>query len=224
MLSTTERMAFDARFAALAAVDQHSVIAEGDRHAHSIKDVGAGGVIRVSGETFVVKSTATYTETNDSYKKPKKGAYQVTELVLFSLKTGNTRYIEWVVDDELEVSFTDRKLSTSEMNRYLQDDEGQPFDIDEDIDEACENKWAVMFKSKTYDFDSWWSFIYQASDGRSEKGCMYEFGSKELGWLTVEGWDDKGKWDYEGYLSADISPSIVEVIVVGGDVVAKAAA
>lgn len=214
-MGSSERRTFDARFALLGSIDPATVIAINDRHAHSIEGVGIGGVLRIGGEEFVVEKTAVVTETTDKYKK-KKGAYVSTELVMRSLKTGELRYIDWAIDDEIEISFTARKLEADEMNRRLHDDEGQPFDIDEDIDEACERKWPIMFDRKTYPFDDWWSFIYESSDGRQERGCMYEFGSKSKGWLTIEGWKDaEGKWDYEGYLSDDIVPGSIEVISTG---------
>ena len=213
MLEPTERRGYDAQFAALFSIDPGLVIAESDRHAKSIKDVGIGGVIRFDRKVYVVQKTATYTETNEKYTKDK--GYIATELVLFCLATGETHYIEWAEDDGLEISFVERKLTKNEMNRRLHDDEGQPFDIDEDIDEACEKGWGIMFDRRLYDFDDWWPARFDSSDGRSHQAYIYEFGSEEVGWLSIEGWKDGKGWDYEGYLSQTVSEREVEIISLG---------
>jgi hypothetical protein len=215
MLQSTERASFDARFNTLWGIDASSILPQRDRASHDITNVKAGGVIKIGGEVFVVTSTATYTETNDKYTKDK--GYVSTELVLYSLKSGKTHYLDWDVDDEISVSFTELKLSSSDMNHRLRDDEGQPFDINKDVDEACERKWPVMFDRKNYDFDDWWAFRFDSSDGRSEVGYMYEFGSKQTGWLTIEGWKDGKKWEYEGYFSRDLPPASIEVLSVGSN-------
>lgn len=214
MLKSPERRGFDAKFAALFSIDPDSVIAESDRHAKSIKDVGIGGVIRFDRKVYVVQKTATYTETKEDYSAKKK-PYVATELVLFCLATGETHYIEWAEDDGLNISFVERKLTKDEMNRRLHDDEGKPFEIDEDIDEACENKWGIMFDRRLYGFDDWWPARFDSSDGRSYKAYLYEFGSDEIGWLTIEGWKDGKGWDYEGYLSQTVSEREVEIISLG---------
>ncbi len=213
MLSTTERASFDARFATLFAIDPTSIIKIDDRHATTIDKVGVGGVIRLGGEVFVVQKTATYVEIDE--KTDKDGDYTVTELVLLSLKTGETRYLEWSIDDEIEISFTERKLSTAELNRELRDDEGNAFDVDEDIDECANNGWGIRLNGRTYHYDDDYSVRYAASDGRSGKVTMYEFGDDSVGWLTIEAWKGNSGWEYEGYLSKTISNNAIEVLSVG---------
>lgn len=213
MLGTAERMAFDARFAVLNAINPHSVIATGSRHAFTLDKVGEGGVLRVAGEVFVVQKTATYTETND--KGTKDRDYVVTELVLFSLKTGETRYIEWSLDDHLDISFTERKLTKAELNRQLADDEGHPFDVDEDIDECVEQGWSICLNGKEYPYDDDWACRFRSSDGRTHNAYLYEFGSDEVGWLTIEAWQDGKEWEYEGYLSRTIPSNAIEIISIG---------
>lgn len=208
-----ERSGFDKRLAAIRTVKPQAVIPADNRYQYDLSHVGIGGVLKINGEVFVVKSTATYTETNDKHTKDKD--YVATELVLFSLRTGETRYIEWEIDDELEISFTERKLSTIEVRNRLRDDEGEAFDIDEDIDECVEEGWPVMFDGVEYPYDDDWACRYNSSDGRSFNAYIYEFGSEDVGWLTVEGWEDGDNWDYEVYLSRNISPSEIEVISLG---------
>jgi hypothetical protein len=213
MLGTAERMAFDARFAVLNAVDPQLVIAKSERHAFTLDKVGEGGVLRIAGEVFVVQKTATYAETNE--KGTKERGFVSTELVLFSLKTGETRYLEWSLDDHLDISFTERKLSKVELNSHLRDDEGASFDVDEDIDECADNEWSLRFNGKEYPYDDDWTCRFSSSDGRQHVAHLYEFGSDEVGWLTIEAWQDGKGWEYEGYLSHSIPSNAIEVISTG---------
>ena len=216
MLDQTERSAFDARFAALWSVDATAVIPQAARHAVSVTEMKSGGMLRIGVEVFVVTKTATNTEMDDKFKKKKD--YVVTELVLFSLQTGETRYLEWVVDDGVEISLTERKLSQKEISQRLTYDDGEVIDID-DIDEIAEKKWEIVFQGKTYDYDDDWPAQYQSSDGRVSMVYFYEFGDAKTGWLTVEAWSSDGKesgaWEYEVYVSRDLSPSQIEVLVTG---------
>jgi hypothetical protein len=216
MLEQAERSRFDARFAALWQIKPEAVIPNHDRHAASLAEVGVGGVVRIAGNVYVVTKTATYTETDDKYKK--RLDYVVTELVLFSLKTGETRYIEWAIDDELEISFTERKLTKAEIGQRLKYDDGEVVDLD-DMDEVVDKEWEVVFAGTTYDYDDDWPARYAASDGRTGFVYFYEFGDSTKGWLTLEAWSNDGKeggtWEYEVYLSHDLSASAVEIISKG---------
>lgn len=220
MLTPGERRRFDARFSKLWEIDPTSIIPQRERHQASIMDVKIGGVIRLKGAVYVVTKTATYTETNDKYTKDKE--YVATELVLFSFKTGETHYLEWAVDDEVDISFVERKLTKDELNRRLRDDEGAAFDVDDDIDECAEREWGVQFNRRLYDYDDDWACRYDDSDGRSYQAYIYEFGSDVVGWLTIEAWKDGSNWEYEGYLSETIAEDDVEVVSTGSRV-AKAA-
>ena len=209
MLSTIERASYDARFATLFAIDPRTIIKMSDRHAATIDKVGVGGVIRIGGETFVVQKIAKYVETNEEGTKDLD--YNVTELVLLSLKTGETRYIEWSVDDEIEISFTERKLSAPELARELRGLDGDTVDIDEEIDDID----GFRFNGRDYAYDDDYPCRYSASDGRSGKATMYEFGSDEVGWLTIEAWKNGDEWEYEGYLSRALPARSIEVISIG---------
>ncbi len=216
MLEQAERSRFDARFSALWSIKPETVIPAQNRHAASLDEVGIGGVVRIAGNAYVVTKTATCTETDDTFKKNK--SYVVTELTLFSLRTGETRYLEWAVDDEFEISFTERKLTKAEVGQRLRYDDGEVVDLD-DMDEIVEKEWEVVFAGTTYDYDDDWAARYKASDGRTGFVYFYEFGDSSTGWLTVEAWSDDGKeggaWEYEVYLSHDLPASSIEIISKG---------
>lgn len=214
MLADAERRAFDARFARLWGINPQNVIPPASRHAVSIEGVGKGGVLRFNGELYVVEGMATYVETDSQYKAKTNGDV-VTELVLFSLKNGVTRYLEWVKDDGVEISFTERKLTRAEIGNRLQYDDGESVDLD-DMDEVIEKEEDIVFMGTTYPYDDDWASRYESSDGR--KGCVYfyEFGDPNVGWLTVEAWSENGReeggWEYEAFLSHDVPPTLIEVI------------
>lgn len=211
------RTDFDARFAA--AQEIANVIPARQRHTKSIKDVGKGGVIRLDGEVFVVKETATYTETKGDYTPKSAGkAYVSTELVLFSLRTGETRFIEWGVDDVLEVSFTERKIPNRELRGRLKYDDDEAVYLS-DADEIVKQKWDLIFNRQTYSYEDDWPCLFSSTDGREYFAYMYEFEDEDSHQLTIEAWsddgDENGDWDYEVYLSRGIPPTEVEVISTG---------
>lgn len=170
-------------------------------------------MLKVGNEVYVVQQTATYTETNNKHTKDR--GYVATELVLFSLKTGEIRFIEWAKDDFLEISFTERKLKRTELQGSLCDDEGAPFDIDEDIDECAENEWGLRLNGDLYPYDDDWACRFVSSDGREHEAHLYEFGSDEVGWLTIEAWRDGKGWEYEVYLSNPVPERAIEIVSLG---------
>lgn len=216
-LSTAERMEFDRRIAQIRQIDPSAVIEKSERSRLDLRRVKAGGVIRFGGKTYRVTKTATYTETNDRFEKRKN--YVVTEFVLFCLENGETRYLEWEFDDELEVSLTERKIPNRELGRALTYDDGEIVDLD-DIDEIVEKEWELVFHGKTYDYDDDWSALYESSDGRTFCVFLAEFGDDDVGWLTVEAWSEDGKeegdWEYELYLSLNLSAASIEILSYGG--------
>lgn len=215
MLKNAERRAFDARFSALWSIDATSILPQSARHGASITEVKKGGVLRIKNEVFVVQATATLTETDDAFKKMKD--YVSTELVLFSLATGETRYLEWDRDDVVGVSFTERKLSKNDVSRSLKYDDGEFVDLD-DFDEIIEEEEDLRFDGENYVYDDDWPALFVSSDGRTGKVYIAEFGDEMTGWLTIEAWWQEGtkdQWDYEVYLSFDLRHSDLEVISTG---------
>lgn len=210
MLKNPERTSFDARFARLYSIDAQTILTQQLRHSYTIDKVGLGGVMRIGGETYLVQKTAVYKELSENRKKTLD--YTVTELVLIALHTGAIRYIEWAIDDELEISFTERKLSTGDLNSQLRHADGSTLDIDEEIDDLEDG---LLFNGQTYRYEDDWPCHYTSSDGRSHQATIYEFGSDRIGWLTIEAWGEGEEWEYEGYLSETIHPTSIEVLSTG---------
>jgi hypothetical protein len=212
MLDTGERQRFDLRLAEIRKIKPADIISPGSRAQSSIKDVGLGGVIRLDRKTFRVVATSTYRETDDSFRREKQ--YLVTELTLFCLETGETHFIEWAIDDTLEICFTTRELSAKELCY----DNKERVSLD-DIDEMAEEEEILVLDGATYNYDDDWSAKWRASDGRSSCVFMVDFKSNR-GWITIESWSDDGSedgdWDYQAFHSVDIAPTSIEVVAPGG--------
>jgi hypothetical protein len=212
MLDTSERQRFDLRFAEIRQIDPAKIILPAERSRHSIKDVGVGGVLRFEGKNYRVTATGVYRETDDSFRREKQ--YFVTELTLFCLENGETHFIEWEIDDRLEVCFTTRELAAKAL--CYDNREAVSFD---DMDEMAEEEETLVLDGVTYDYDDDWSAKWRASDGRSSCVFMVEFGNARAGWITIEGWSDDGEengdWEYQAFHSVDVAPTSIELISLG---------
>lgn len=212
MLDIGQRQRFDARFAEIRRIDPARLIRREKRAQYSIRDVGPGGVLRFDGKNLRVTATSVYRETDDLFRREKN--FCVTELTLFCLETGATHYMEWEIDDQLEICWTTRELSAKEL-KY---DNGEPVDFD-DADEMADEEETLVFDGTTYDYDDDWSARWQASDGRSACVFMIDFGSERTGWITIESWsddgDENGGWDYQAFHSVAVEPSSIEILSLG---------
>jgi len=221
-LSIQERTNFDQRFHHIRAIDPESVIPTGQRSGHDLSQVRKGGVFSYAGNTYRVTAVATYTETKDDFK-PKKNPDVATELTLFCLETAQTHYIEWLRDDELEIYFTERKISRKQLGTHLKYDDGEVVDLD-DMDEVAEKEWELFFDGEEFPYDDDGAAMFRSDDGRESHVYSYDFGDEDRGrWLTVEAWTDDPDsdtgtdtdWDYEVYLSITVPPNQIQVMALG---------
>ncbi len=214
-MNVAEKQNFARRLSEIRKIEK--IIPSEKRAEHDIRDIAVGGVLSLYGKTYRVLAVATYTETDDLYAKEK--SYVATEYTLFCLETGETHYIEWGVDDEVEISFTQKKLSRSAVHRNLAYDDGEIVDVD-DMDEIFQKGWDVIYDGTTFSPEDDWPARYVSDDGRSLYVYFYEFESARGEQLTVEAWsdepDDDGKWEYEIYLSSDVSTNSVQILSLGG--------
>jgi hypothetical protein len=212
MIDAGERQRFDLRFGEIRLIDPAQILGPKKRLKYSIKDVGIGGVLRFDKKTFRVTATSVYQETDDKFRREKQ--YIVTELALFCLETGETQYIEWEIDDQLEICFTTRELSAKELSY----DNYEPVDFD-DIDEMADEEETLILDNVTYDYDDDWSAKWRASDGRNSCVFMVDFGNAHIGWITIEGWsedgDENGDWEYQAFHSINIAPTSIEILSLG---------
>ncbi len=219
MLNSDEMQLYDARIASIRLIDAAAVIPQPQRHQYDLSKVGVGGVLRLEGKTHRVELLAAYTEVDDNWRK-RKGATTVTELTLFCLDDGATRYLEWSRDDELEIYLSDRVLSASEVGR-ITDEDGDSVDIS-DADELCDEKEDLRFGGVDYSYDDDTDMVFEPKDGRRKSFVsVADFGNEKGDrWLTIEGWcnsapEDDESWGYEAWLSHTVNSRAIEVICLG---------
>jgi hypothetical protein len=200
------------RFDEIRKINPKEIVAPDQRSRHSIQEVGIGGVMRFDGKTYRITAASEYHETDDSFRRDKK--YIITELTLFCLETGDTHYIEWEIDDELEVCFTIRELSEKELVY----DNNEKVSLD-DADEMADEEETLLYNNAVYDYDDDWSAKWRASDGRSACVFVVEFANARDGWISVESWSDDGEeegdWEYQAFHSINIAPSSIEILSLG---------
>ena len=215
-LAIAERQMFATRLAALRSIDPGELLPGAERRSYDIRHVCAGGVVRFDGNTYLVQNVATYQEMNESWTKTK--TYQATELTLFCLESGDVHYIEWSLDDGLEIMFTERKIPRRELGSDLRYENGETVDVS-DIDELAEQEEILSLQGRHYSYDDDWSARFKSDDGRMYYVYLCEFEGKNGQWLTIEAWTDTPKsdegWEYEAYLSVAIRTEAIEVLCVG---------
>jgi len=192
-----------------------NILPDDEIKALTIKDAVAGSFLEFGKETFKVLSVSHYLEVKWKNFKRKKHDYLITELELFSLEKGETSFLEWEVDDELEIShtrtmpkmreltFDGRKLTTQLLEDIAEEEEGQISYKGEVFDYSDDDSWAGLF-SRTKAFD-------QGIPVRA-----YEFESAKDVCLTVETWHEESdeRPDREAFISYPINPRSLRVIQV----------
>ena len=204
---------YAARKAAIRALAPKVLIPKGERWKASIKDVREGGYIRFGGKTYRVADVSEYIETDETFRK--KLGFSWKELKLFCLETGETVWLEWEEDDEIEIFVTLQALTF----RDLRDDEGGAIDED-DLDPLVDDDEDVVYRGKTFEYDDDYGALYKrGGKGREQKGdkvYFYDFVAKDGECITVEEWSEgKGDFAYEIFLSRELPTESVEILSIG---------
>lgn len=186
-----------------------------DRHKHDLRAVKKGGLLRFKGRTWRVTDLTVYNETDNSFKKQK--GYQIFELTCTSLETGETRYVEWEFDDELEIYVTTKKLRFGSLRRI---ETGGPLKV-EILDHLEHDEDGVAVDGRQYwiDRNDCWAAIWTPLGKNPCAARFYEFylegdddGEKPL---TIEVWIEGDEKEPEVYLSEKASPRDFEVLALG---------
>jgi hypothetical protein len=181
-------------------------ISKNDRLNYSIKDLKVNSFlsIGVCNELFKVEEVSIYNETKWNFNK-KKNDYIITELKLFSIKTGLTTYIEYEEDDELEITITTEELKLRDLKTNSGNNVTKQ--VIEDI--AEEENGRVIYKGETYYYveDETWAAIYNSEKYKDINVRMFEFESNSGKYLTIELWYDDDKPAKEAFLSESLNES-----------------
>ncbi len=190
-------------------------LSESERRQYTVKDVAVGGYLSIGGEVFKVLSIGKYLDTKWDFR-PKKQQYWTYELELLSLKTGETSFLEWYEDDEIEMWLTEQEVRL----RELRSDYGK---VSRELLEyfADEEEGDIEWKGKTfyYDDEETYSALYfrDAFDPDME-GVPVRFFAFEAGdgtTLTIEMWYDDtsdSRPEREAFTGRTVRSSEVEVL------------
>jgi len=169
-----------------------------ERYRSGIEEVKAGGYLRIAGEVHRVVEINLYRE--------KKSGWH--ELELFGLYTGETLFVEWERDDEIEVSLNGPSMSLREI--------GHTADQIEEMSD--EEEGTIRHGGRTYFYDDDYKAKYfRGGAGDGEKVYFYDFETQDERYsLSVEEWGDKESgYEYEVFVSEYIEPDSIEVLVTG---------
>lgn len=203
---------YAARKAAIRGLAPSALIPQGERWRKNIKDVREGGYLRFDDKTFMVVDISTYAETDEKFRKT---GSSWTELRLLCLETGETVWLEWEEDDDIEMYLTLRSLSF----RDIRDDEGGSID-DDDLDDLADDQDSITLRGKTFDYDDDYGALYKrGGKGRDQKGdkvYFYDFVAADGECITVEEWlEGHDKYSYELFLSRPLDAASVEIVSTG---------
>ena len=197
----------------LAAIRGLNPLPVADQKKQDIKSVLVGGYIELDDQTWRVAKVYYYLDVKWDNFKPRKKDYWVTELELYSLETGAKRFVEWEVDDELEICQTDSLVKMREItfeNKTLSRD-----DLDYIADEE---EGTVSYKNTDYHYseDDTWAGLFMKEKGSKARTPMraYEFESDDGSHLTIETWheDDDERPDREAFISHQINNNAITVL------------
>jgi hypothetical protein len=170
-----------------------------ERYRLGIEDLTVGSHLRCGGQLYHVVAIGQYKEKSEAWP----------ELECFSLTSGETTYIEWEKDDEIEISVNGPELSLSDI--------GVTADQVEAMSEEEEGK--ITFEGRTFHYDDDYGATYHRdADSPGDKVYFYDFETKDEKFcLTVEEWGDANEgYEYVAFVSEYVEPDAIEVVSLGG--------
>lgn len=188
-------------------------VAEKDRAELEITSLKKGGYIDLNGQTWKVINKFMYLDVKWKNFKRRKNDYWVTEFELFSLNTGESIYIEWEIDDNLEICQTDAMIKLRDI-KYNGKNINRK-DLEYIADEE-EGEVSVNGTTYAYSEDNTWAGLFYKDTTEKEGIPMraYEFEANSGKNLTVETWheDDDDRPEREAFLSHPIKSQSIVVL------------
>lgn len=184
----------------------------------NIQSVHKGGYFDLDGQTWLVERVNRYLDVKWKNFKKRSQEYWVTELKLFSLNTGNTTYLEWEVDDELEICQTDSEIKLRDIQYG-----GKPITHNDIAFIEDEEYGQVNVNGRTFhysDDDTWAGLFY--SDTSPDKEIpvrCYEFESDDNQYLTIELWQGakSERPEREAFISHSVKGSSIQILQIGSN-------
>jgi len=166
-----------------------------DRFNFDITNLKIGSFVKINKAYCVVKNIFTYKDSDSSW----------FELELFSILTAETIFIEYEVDDIIEIFITTDVIKMRDL----------PVSFD-DIEEISEEEDGEFdYKGETFYYeDDYKAKFYRTPESKKEKVYFYEFeNDASTKFLTVEEWgNDSDGYEYKAYISKKLDSSSLEVI------------
>lgn len=189
-------MKFEKSFEAIRQLS--NVIHKNNRSKYTLDHIKKGGFLKLKNDLCVVENIFTYSAGNEKWY----------EIELYSILTSETIYLEYEIDDTIEMYQTIKAFNVRELG----------FSMDA-IEEMSDNeKGSFKFENQTFFYED----DYKAKFSRNEtdapeKLYLYEFSNEaEDLFLTIEEWEsqdgDQKEYDYKGYLSKQLTFKDIEVL------------
>lgn len=197
----------------LAAIRGLNPLSSVEQNKLDITNLKKGGYLELDGQTWRVTNIFLYLDVKWDNFKPRKKDYWVTELELFSLETGKTMYVEWEIDDELEVCQTDSLVKMRDIKFDGKSLSRADLDYIADEEEGTVTYGGVDY---AYSEDDTWAGRFIKANGSKDGIPMraYEFESDDDTFLTIETWheDDDERPDREAFTSHQINSKTISIL------------
>jgi hypothetical protein len=186
---------FDKAFNHLKSIEGN-LVSSSQRSNFDPDSINVNSLLTISGTNYRVLKKGIYSEVGEDF--------EWVEFKLVDIITQKTCYLEIEDDDEIVVSFSDRKIRNSEL-----DLEQLNLEFIDDLDD-------FKFEGKKYKYDDDYICTYKEDSKKELHATMYEFYSKkEKASITFEYWDSETshKKGLEVWKSKEISLSDINLIV-----------
>jgi hypothetical protein len=187
-----------------------------ERQKLDITHVKKGGFIELNNDTWQVINYYSYLDVKWKDFSPRKKDYWVAELELYSLTRGIKTFVEWEVDDELEVSLTDSSIKLRDIQFAKKSLTKKDLDYIEDEEEG-----EVTFNGIKYfysDDDTWAALFFKTIEDAKNKSNsiplrVYEFESDDGQYLSIESWqENEDRAEREAFVSHAIKSESITVL------------
>ncbi|PCI71902.1 MAG: hypothetical protein COB38_04990 [Gammaproteobacteria bacterium] len=185
-----------------------------------ITSIKKGGFIELNNDTWQIVNYYSYLDVKWKDFSPRKKDYWVIELELYSLTKGIKTFVEWEIDDELEVCLTDASIKLRDI-KY----EGKSLSRKDLAYIEDEEEGEVKFAGTKYfysDDDTWAGLFFKsAEDAKAKTNStplrVYEFESDDGQYLTIESWHgNEDKVEREAFVSHSIKSKDIQVLQKSG--------
>ncbi len=176
-----------------------------------IEKLTVNSFLDLDGETYQVISVSRYLDVKWEGFKKRQSDYWVTELELLHLVSGEILFIEWEVDDEMEINKTIAEIKMREIEFSKKPLTRKALEAI-----AEEEHGEVTFNGTKYHYvedDTWAALYYRNENSEPLPVRMYAFESDDEKYLTVESWEEgDDKPSREAFLSQSVKPQSVVVL------------